>query len=91
MRPYYIAPVGGTGIDAFIVIRDVIKDTPRSASLRPASRPPTGAGWVHEITRHGYDWAKKYPRVVEAARKPKAKSFLIDGEVVWCGADEASC
>jgi ATP-dependent DNA ligase len=46
---------------------------------------------VHEITRHGYDWAKKYPRVVEAARKPKAKSFLIDGEVVWCGADEASC
>jgi bifunctional non-homologous end joining protein LigD len=73
------------------------------------AKPPSGAGWVHEIkydgyrllvrrdgdrvrlfTRHGYDWTKKYPRIVEAARKLRAHSFLIDGEVVWCGADGVS-
>ena len=74
----------------------------------PGAKPPSGAGWVHEIkhdgyrllvrrdgdhvrlfTRRGYDWTKKYPWIVEA-RKLKARSFLIDGEAVLCGADGIS-
>jgi bifunctional non-homologous end joining protein LigD len=73
------------------------------------AKPPSGAGWVHEIkhdgyrllvrrdgdhvrlfTRRGYDWTKKYPWIVESARKLKARSFLIDGEAVLCGADGIS-
>jgi bifunctional non-homologous end joining protein LigD len=72
-------------------------------------KPPSGAGWVHEIkhdgyrllvrrdgdrvrlfTRRGYDWTKKFPWIVESARKLKARSFLIDGEAVLCGADGIS-
>ena len=75
----------------------------------PGAKPPSGAGWVHEIkhdgyrllvrrdgdhvrlfTRRGYDWTKKYPWIVESARKLKARSFLIDGEAVLCGADGIS-
>jgi bifunctional non-homologous end joining protein LigD len=42
---------------------------------------------VRLFTRRGYDWTKEYPWIVEAARKLKARSFLIDGEAVVCGPD----
>jgi bifunctional non-homologous end joining protein LigD len=45
---------------------------------------------VRLFTRRGHDWTKTYPRIVDAARKLKARSFLIDGEAVWCGADGVS-
>jgi bifunctional non-homologous end joining protein LigD len=45
---------------------------------------------VRLFTRRGHDWTKKYPRIVDAARKLKARSFLIDGEAVWCGPDGVS-
>jgi bifunctional non-homologous end joining protein LigD len=45
---------------------------------------------VRLFTRRGYDWTKKYPWIVESARKLKARSFLIDGEAVFCGADGVS-
>src|SRR5438105_4842031 len=66
-----------------------------------ASRPPSGALWVHEIkhdgfrlmvrregsrvrgfTKGGYDWADRFPAIVDAASRLKAQSFLIDGEAV---------
>jgi ATP-dependent DNA ligase len=45
---------------------------------------------VRLFTRRGYDWTDRYPRIIEAARKLKARSFLIDGEAVYCGEDGIS-
>ena len=37
---------------------------------------------VRLITRGGYDWTKRFPWIVEAALKNRAKQFVIDGEAV---------
>jgi ATP-dependent DNA ligase len=37
---------------------------------------------VRLITKGGYDWTKRYPRIVEAARRNRIKRFVIDGEAV---------
>lgn len=37
---------------------------------------------VRAFTRNGHDWAARYPAVQQAAAALKARSFLIDGEVV---------
>jgi bifunctional non-homologous end joining protein LigD len=34
-------------------------------------------------TRRGYDRSDHYPRIFEAARGLRARSFVIDGEAVW--------
>ena len=34
---------------------------------------------VRCFTRNGYNWADRFPAIVEAARRLKATSFLIDG------------
>src|SRR5436190_1038377 len=36
------------------------------------------------FTKGGYEWADRFPAIVEAARRLKAQSFLIDGEAVVC-------
>jgi bifunctional non-homologous end joining protein LigD len=38
-------------------------------------------------TRCGVDWTKRFPRIVEAAMKPRATSLYLDGEGVVCGKD----
>jgi ATP-dependent DNA ligase len=30
-------------------------------------------------TRNGYDWTKRYPRIVESALMNRQKQFVIDG------------
>jgi bifunctional non-homologous end joining protein LigD len=35
---------------------------------------------VYMYTRRGADWTKRFPRVVAAVRKLKARSILLDGE-----------
>src|SRR5262245_20339517 len=35
---------------------------------------------VRLITRGGYNWTKRYPRIVEAALKNRHQQFVIDGE-----------
>ena len=40
---------------------------------------------VRCFTRGGYDWAERFPAIVEAACRIRAKSFLIDGEAIVCG------
>jgi bifunctional non-homologous end joining protein LigD len=45
---------------------------------------------VRLITRNGYDWTKRYPWIVEAARRNKIKQFVIDGEAVILGVDGVS-
>jgi bifunctional non-homologous end joining protein LigD len=45
---------------------------------------------VRLITRGGYDWSKRYPWTVEAARKNRYKQFVIDGEAVVLGVDGIS-
>jgi ATP-dependent DNA ligase len=41
-------------------------------------------------TRGGHDWADRFPRIVEAASRLRAPSFLIDGEAVVCRDDGVS-
>src|SRR5204863_8135181 len=45
---------------------------------------------VRCFTRNGYDWADRFPAIVDAARTIKAISFLIDGEAVICRQDGIS-
>jgi ATP-dependent DNA ligase len=42
------------------------------------------------ITRGGYNWADRYPWIVEAALKNRYKQFVIDGEAVVLGVDGIS-
>jgi len=45
---------------------------------------------VRLFTRNGYDWSDRYPLIVEAARRNRASSFVIDGEAVLLGVDGIS-
>jgi hypothetical protein len=40
---------------------------------------------VRCFTRNGYDWAVRFPAIVEAASRIQASSFLIDGEACASG------
>jgi ATP-dependent DNA ligase len=42
---------------------------------------------VRLITRGGYNWADRYPWIVEAALKNRHQQFVIDGEAVVLGVD----
>jgi len=42
---------------------------------------------VRLLTKGGYDWTKRYPRIVEAALKNRQKHFVIDGEAIVRGVD----
>src|SRR5207248_1520676 len=42
---------------------------------------------VRCFTRGGYDWADRFPAIVQAASRLRAQSFLIDGEVIVCRPD----
>src|SRR4029077_2851640 len=46
-----------------------------------ARRDPIG---TRLLTRNAYDWAQRYPLIVEAVNQLKARSCLIDGEAVVC-------
>jgi bifunctional non-homologous end joining protein LigD len=48
-----------------------------------ARRDPVSVG-VKLLTRNGYDWAARYPLVVQAVKNLNARSYLIDGEAVCC-------
>jgi ATP-dependent DNA ligase len=39
---------------------------------------------VRLLTRNGHDWSDRYPAIVEAVNRLKARSCLIDGEAVVC-------
>ena len=41
---------------------------------------------VRLFTRNGYDWADRYPAIVEAVGALKVTSCLIDAEVIVCDA-----
>jgi ATP-dependent DNA ligase len=45
---------------------------------------------VRLFTRNGYDWSKRYPLIVEAARRIRTSQFVIDGEAVLLGVDGIS-
>jgi ATP-dependent DNA ligase len=45
---------------------------------------------VRLITRGGYNWADRYPWIVDAARKVRQKRFVLDGEAVILGVDGVS-
>ena len=39
---------------------------------------------IRLLTRDGHDWASRYPLIVQAVRRLKVRSCLIDGEAVCC-------
>ena len=39
---------------------------------------------IRLLTRNGHNWADRYPTIVEAVNRLKARSCLIDGEAVVC-------
>src|SRR4051794_22394187 len=45
---------------------------------------------VRCFTKGGHDWADRFPAIVEAARRLRARSFLIDGEAIVCRPDGLS-
>jgi bifunctional non-homologous end joining protein LigD len=45
---------------------------------------------VRLFTRNGHDWTDRYPLIVEAARRHRSKSFVLDGEAVLLGVDGIS-
>lgn len=45
---------------------------------------------VRLFSRNGNDFTKRYPLIVEAARRIKTKQFVIDGEAVVLGVDGVS-
>jgi bifunctional non-homologous end joining protein LigD len=45
---------------------------------------------VRLITRGGYNWTKRFPWIVEAARKIRHKRFVLDGEAVVLRVDGIS-
>jgi ATP-dependent DNA ligase len=53
-------------------------------------RVERGGDRVRLITRGGYNWSKRYPRIVAAALKNRDKQFVIDGEAVILGVDGIS-
>jgi bifunctional non-homologous end joining protein LigD len=46
-----------------------------------ARRDPVG---IRLLTRNGYDWAPRYPLIIQAVNALKVRSCLIDGEAVAC-------
>jgi hypothetical protein len=39
---------------------------------------------IRLLTMNGHDWSSRYPLIVQAVNKLKARSCLIDGEAVCC-------
>ena len=48
-----------------------------------ARRDPVSVG-IRLLTRNGHDWTSRYPLIVQAVNRLKARSCLIDGEAVCC-------
>jgi bifunctional non-homologous end joining protein LigD len=42
---------------------------------------------VRLFTRRGFDWSRRFPRVIDQARRLKPRMFVIDAEAVFCGDD----
>jgi bifunctional non-homologous end joining protein LigD len=42
---------------------------------------------VRLITKGGYDWTKRFPRIVEAELRNRSTRFVIDGEAIIRGID----
>ena len=45
---------------------------------------------VRLLSKSGLDWTKRYPWIVETARKIRKKQFILDGEAVVLGVDGIS-
>jgi bifunctional non-homologous end joining protein LigD len=66
------------------------------AAPRAARKFPSGPEFIHEVkygdrvrlfSRNGNEWTRRYPWIVEAARKIRQQRFVLDGEAVVLGVD----
>lgn len=46
-----------------------------------------GDGGARVLTRNGFDWTGRYPRIAAALAALPARSATLDGEAVWLGED----
>ena len=42
---------------------------------------------VRLFTRRGFDWSRRFPRIIDQARGLKPQRFVIDAEAVFCRDD----
>ena len=61
-------------------VHEIKHDGYRLMARRQGSR-------IRLFTRHGYDWSRRYPCIVDALSSLRVTSIIIDGEAVWCGKD----
>jgi hypothetical protein len=80
----FALPIKGTKVPASEAwIHEVKYDGYRMMVIRENNR-------VRLMTKGGYDWAKRYPWIVEAALKNRHRQFVLDGEAVILGVDGIS-
>jgi hypothetical protein len=69
---------------ATLVFGELPRTTEAHAAILGALASRAGA---RLLTRNGYDWTGRFPRIAAAAETLRARSFLIDGEAVACDGD----
>ena len=62
---------------------DLVHEIKHDGYRLMARRDPPLAG-IRLLTRNGHDWASRYPLIVQAVNRLKARSCPIDGEAVCC-------
>jgi ATP-dependent DNA ligase len=80
LRPTFIPPALPSPADRPPIgewIHEIKHDGYRTMVRRDASG-------VRVLTRNGHDWSPRYPAIIEAVTRLKARSCLIDGEAVCC-------
>jgi bifunctional non-homologous end joining protein LigD len=80
-RSGFIAPCLPSPADSPPTGPDWVHEIKHDGYRLMARRDPIG---TRLLTRNGYDWAPRYPLIVEAVNRLKARSCLIDGEAVVC-------
>ena len=74
-------------VPRFAFIKPAPPMTAESPPCGPQSAASADAAGIRLLTRNGYDWAQKYPLIVEAVNHLRVRSCLIDGEAVCCNED----
>jgi hypothetical protein len=65
-------------------VRRAVPGDPRDQARRVSTDGSAGPIGIRLLTRNGFDWALRYPLIVEAVNRLKVRSCPIDGEAVAC-------
>jgi bifunctional non-homologous end joining protein LigD len=81
LRTGFISPCLPSSADRLPSGPDWVHENKHDGYRLMARRDPVG---IRLLTRNGNDWSPRYPLIVEAVNRLKARSCLIDGEAVAC-------